>query len=186
MLCYILNQFPAQYQVHFDTKTFCDLITISDEDGRRIKVDDWPQRPTLSANVFPTASTSTSGVDAEIPTDTNGSAFIRPQGNADNSPLPRSDIDTRLPSSIIPAKSSLLALPINDLAHRNPIRERDAILWEEHAERHATLIPLARLFRSRESAKGAKYIPGVLGGRPRTKSKQYKGIYLILVLLFYH
>lgn len=61
------------------------------------------------------------------------------------------------------------------LAHINPIREHDAIIWENHAERYAYMIPIARLSRSRETAAGVVYVPGVPGGRPPTKGSKYRG-----------
>lgn len=67
-----------------------------------------------------------------------------------------------------------------ELVHINPVRTRDAKIWEDHAERYSLLIPLARLFRSRETAAGVVYSPGVPGGRPPTKGASYKGEHIII------
>lgn len=62
--CYVLNQLPANYQVNFDTKAFCDSISIVDADGDRIQKEDWPARPTLQST-HPSPPDSLEGVYAD-------------------------------------------------------------------------------------------------------------------------
>lgn len=198
----------------FDTKKFCELITILDEDGNRIQSADWTQRPTMNAFLIrPSTNTPTLPNDTTSNSPLSGSTLslrrcgislifysaarvytsgvIEP-GDNNESATRESDMDALSCEAREGFRDNFLfeTLPdrsvrpehLKNLAHVNPVREHDAIIWEKHAERYAYMIPIARLSRSRETAAGVVYVPGVPGGRPPTKGSKYRGELILYIL----